>query len=88
MKNNTEVRKPLILPYEIIQMLRGERGYAESSKDIAELAINHYQVGHAGRTYDPPSAPGFDPQLVEMMDCFLRACWKQGRKDAEGRATA
>lgn len=82
MKNSTAAKKPLILPCEIVQMLRGERGYTESNKDIAELAIKRYQAGRAGRTYDPPSAPGFDPQIVETMARFLWACWEQGRRDA------
>lgn len=83
MKNSTAAKKPLILPCEIIQMLRGERGYTESSKDIVELAINRYRAGRAGRTYDPPSAPGSAPQIVETLERFLRVCWEQGRKDAE-----
>ena len=75
--------KPFILPPEMVQMLRGERGYTENSKDIAELAISYYQDGLAGLAYDPPgSAPGFSPWCVEMTERFLLASWEQGRKDA------
>lgn len=74
--------KPLILPPEIVQVLRGERGYTESCKDIAELGIYHYQAGRAGRTYDQPSPPGFPGWCVELTYCFLLACWEQGRRDA------
>lgn len=80
---NSSNPNPLILPPEIVQVLRGERGYTESCKDIAELGIYHYQAGRAGRTYDPPSAPGFPDRCVELTDCFLLACWEQGRRDAE-----
>ena len=75
--------KPLILPVEIVQMLRGERGYTENSKDIAELAISFYRDGIAGKPYVLAPVPGFAPQFVEMMDRFLLACWEQGREDAE-----
>lgn len=77
--------KPLILPYEIVQMLRGERGYTGGSKDIAELAINRYIAGYEGRVYKPPIAPGFPTWSVEMTDRFLLACWKQGRDDAKDK---
>lgn len=84
MKNVTVAGKPLILPFEIVQVLRGERGYTENSKDIAELAISRYQAGRAGLAYDPPSAPGFSGWAVEVTDRFLLACWKYGRADSPG----
>lgn len=79
--------KPMILPPEIVQMLRGQRGYTASSKDIAELGIYHYQNGKVGRAYEEPGDPGdFSAWAVETVYQFPRACWEQGRQDAEGRA--
>ena len=84
MKNSTAARKPLILPPEIVQVLRGERGYTEESKDIAELAISIYQAGHAGRAYEVPRVPDFPYWTVEETDHFLWACWRYGRAQCIG----
>lgn len=74
--------KPPILPGKIAEVLRGERGYTENCKDIVELSIYHYQDGKAGRSYVPAEAPGFSPHVVAKVECFLLACWVQGRRDA------
>lgn len=84
MKNSTAACKPLILPPEMVQMLRGERGYAGESKDLSELAISLYQDGKKGRGYKALVAPAFPAWSVALMDSFLLACWEQGRKDAAG----
>lgn len=85
-QNDTKSR---ILPPEIVQVLRGERGYTESCKDIAELGIYRYQDGKAGRAYEEPYDPGyFSVWAVEVIKLFLLACWEQGRKDAERKVTA
>ncbi len=75
---------PLLLPFEIVQMLRGQRGYTEESKDIAELGIFYYQDGEAGQAYKEPETPGSFPHpwSAEVLNQFLRACWERGRKDA------
>lgn len=88
MKNNADAGKPLILPAEIVRMLRGERGYTENCKDIAELGIYHYQAGKAGQAYEEPDDPDdpddFSTWAVDTLKRFLLACWEQGRRDAEG----
>lgn len=81
---NLSNAKPLLLPPEIVQMLRGERGYTENCKDIAELGIYHYQNGKTGRAYEEPDDPGdFSAWAVETLESFLHACWEQGRREGE-----
>lgn len=80
----TGTDKPLILPGVMVEVLRGERGYAENDKAVAELGISYYQEGKSGKPYrlDPPPLGAFPPHVVEWVDRFLLACWEQGRRDA------
>lgn len=77
MKTNT-------LPPNIIKLLRGERGYIGQLQSLADLAVDIYQDGKAGRACVPTEAPGFPPHIVVTVERFLLACWEQGRRDAKG----
>lgn len=79
---------PLILPPEIIEMLRGQVGYTENSADIAELGIGFYEEGKSGADLWLPELQGITtPWVRKVVEMFCQACWEQGRKDA-AEATA
>ena len=64
-------------------MLRGEIGYQEDCKPLAELGRSFYMDGKTGVGYDftpPPS--GFPDRVVEAVERFTLACWELGRQDA------
>lgn len=84
---NLNAEKPLTLPREIVEMLRGERGFVPGSRDLALLARGYYLDGRADRSYaGVPEAPAAAFWSAELTAGFLWACWKLGRKDSPANA--
>ena len=82
---NRDISKPMILPHDIVEMLRGERGFTEGSKEHAQLGRDFYQAGKAGRAYESPVITEDLPlQGQEVVTRFLLACWNQGGRDVAG----
>lgn len=71
------------LPPSIVAWIRRKEGNNGKLPPVLELAIGFYQDGKSGRAYESADAPGFSKRVVDAADRFLRACWEQGRKDAE-----
>lgn len=73
---------PILTP-AIIRMLRGEVGYDDSVKDVAECMIAYYKDGKSGEPeFSTPCPPQFNPAAWERMEQFLHLCWDLGRADA------
>lgn len=77
------MKHPPVLTSDIIRMLRGEVGYSEDVKEIAECAISHYKDGKNGEPeISVPCPSEFNPAAWERMEQFLHLCWDLGRADA------
>lgn len=79
----TVIEKPVMLPVEMVAMLRGQVGYTEESKAWAQLCILAYRDGRNGVEYETVEEDlGVPGWTTKDMDRILRAAHKQGRVDA------